>query len=202
METQTLTRAPQLAARLLELDSAITTLQTERFHVLAEIRALDETDGKSERQTAVFVAQLSRSSARFAGAEVRRATKIAALPEVCETLRTGSISLAQLDAVVTIATPETQTETILLAQQLSNADLERTAAVRRGKLAEERQKIQKERFLSFTKHGDQTTIRGSLPFLEASEMEQQLRKIADRLYLGEQDRPSRRPGCLTRYSST
>jgi hypothetical protein len=190
METQTLTRAPHLAARLLELDSAIATLQTERFHVLAEIRLIDEAEGKSERQTAVTVAQLSRSSARFAGAEIRLAKRVVALPEVGEALRTGAISLAQLEAVATIATPETQTETILLAQQLSNADLERTAAVRRGKLAEERQRIQKERFLSFTKHGDQTTIRGSLPFLEGSEMEQQLRKIADRLYLGEIDRPT------------
>jgi hypothetical protein len=60
METQTLTRAPQLAARLLELDSAIAGLQTERFHVLAEMRALDQADGQSERQTAVTVAQLSR----------------------------------------------------------------------------------------------------------------------------------------------
>jgi hypothetical protein len=190
METQTLTRGPQLAARLLELDSAIAGLQTERYLVLAEMRALDETDGKSERQTAVAVAQLSRSSSRFAGGEVRLATKVAALPEVGEALRTGAISSAQLDAVVTIATPETQAKTILLAQQLSNADLQRAAAVRRGKLAEERQKIQKERFLSFTKHGDQTTIRGSLPFLEGSEMEKQLRKIADRLYLGQQDRPA------------
>jgi hypothetical protein len=190
LKTQTLTRAPQLAARLLELDSAIATLQTERFHVLTEIRAIDEADGKSERQTAVFVAQLSRSISRHAGAEVRLATKVDALPEVREALRTGAISLAQLDAVVTIATPETQTETIQLAQQLSNADLERTAAVRRGKLAEERQRVQKERFLSFTKHGDQTTIRALLPFLEGSEMEMQLRKIADRLYLGQQDRPA------------
>jgi hypothetical protein len=190
METQTLTRTPQLAARLLELDSAIASLQTERFHVLAEIRSLDEAEGKSERQTAVFVAQVSRSSARFAAAEVRLARNVDALPEVREALRTGAISRAQLGAVVTIATPDTQAETILLAQQLSNADLERTAAVRRGKLAEERQKVQKERFLSFTKHGDQTTIRGSLPFLEGSEMEQQLRKIADRLYLGQEDRPA------------
>jgi hypothetical protein len=190
METQTLTRTPQLAARLLELDSAIATLQTERFHVLAEMHALDEAEGKSDRQTAVFVAQLSRSSARFAAAEVRLAKRVGALPEVSEALRTGTISLAQLEAVITIATPETQTETILLAQQLSNADLERTAAVRRGKLAEEHQRVQKQRFLSFTKHGDQTTIRGSLPFLEGSEMEQLLRKIADRLYLGEEDRPT------------
>jgi hypothetical protein len=142
-ETQILTRAPQLAARLLELDSAIASLQTERFQVLAEIRMIDEAEGKSERQTAVFGAQLSRSSSRFAGADVRRASKVAALPEVGEALRTGAISLAQLDAVVRIATPETQTETILLAQEQSNADLERTAAVRRGKLAEERQKVQK-----------------------------------------------------------
>jgi hypothetical protein len=190
METQTLTRAPQLAARLLELDSAIATLQTERFHVLAEIRLVDEADGKSERQTVVTIAQLSRSSARFAGAEIRLAKRVAALPEIGGALRTGSISLAQLEAVVTIATPETQADTILLAQQLSNADLERTAAVRRGKLAEERQRVQKQRFLSFTKHGDQTTIRGSLPFLEGSEMEQQLRKIADRLYLGQENRPA------------
>jgi hypothetical protein len=190
LETQTLTRTPQLAARLLELDSAIAGLQLERFHVLAEMRSIDEADGKSERQTAVTLAQLSRSSSRSAGAEVRLATKVAALPEVGEALRTGAISVAQLDAITTIATPETQAETILLAQQSSIADLERAAAVARGKLAEERQKIQKERFLSFTKHGDQTTIRGSLPHLEGTEMEKQLRKIADRLYLGQADRPA------------
>jgi hypothetical protein len=190
METQILTRAPQLAARLLELDSAIARLQTERFQVLAEMRSSDETEGKSERHTAVAVAQLSRSSSRFAGAEVRLATKISALPEVAEALRNGAISAAQLDAVVTISTPETQVETILFAQQSSSADLERAAAVARGKLTEERQKIQKERFLLFTKHGDQTTIRGSLPFLEGSEMEKQLRKIADRLYLGQENRPA------------
>jgi Domain of unknown function (DUF222) len=112
------------------------------------------------------------------------------LPEVVEALRTGAISVGQLEAVATIATPETQAETILLAQQSSVADLERAAAVHRGKLAEERQKVQKERFLSFTKHGDQTTIRGSLPYREGSEMEAQLRKIADRLYLGQADRPA------------
>ncbi len=196
METQTLTRAPQLAARLLELDSAIAALQTERFHVLAEMRSIDEAEGKSARQTAVTVAQLSRSSSQLAGAAIRLATKVAALPEIGEALRTGAISIAQLDAVVTIATPETQAETILLAQQLSTTDLERAAAVRRGKLAEERQKIQKERFLSFTKHGDQTAIRGSLPHLESSEMEMQLRKIADRLYLGQKIGPHHQPACL------
>jgi hypothetical protein len=125
METAILTRAPQLAARLIELDSAIAGLQLERFHVLAEMRFLDESEGKSERQTAVTVAQLTRSSSRYTGAEVRLATKVAALPEVGEALRTGAISAGQLDAVVTIATPETQAETILLAQQSSNADLER-----------------------------------------------------------------------------
>jgi hypothetical protein len=57
-------------------------------------------------------------------------------------------------------------------------------------LAEERQKVQKERFLSFKKQGDQTIIRGSLPYLEGSEMEKQIRKIADRLYLGQADRPT------------
>jgi Domain of unknown function (DUF222) len=190
MKPQLLARAPQLAARLLELDSAIAGLFTERYLVLAELRLIDETNGKSERQTAVTVAQLSRSSSRSASAEVRLATKVAALPEVGKALRNGAISVGQLDAVATIATPETQAETILLAQQSSVADLERAAAVRRGKLAEERQKVQKERFLSFTKHGDQTTIRGSLPYLEGSEMEKQLRKIADRLYLGQADRPA------------
>jgi hypothetical protein len=190
VETQTLTRAPQLAARLLELDSAIASLQLERFHVLAEMRSIDESNGKSERQTAVTIAQLSRSSSRSAGAEVRFAAKVVALPEVAHAFRTGTISAGQLEAVVTIATPQTQAETILLAQQSSIASLERAAAVARGKLAEERQKIQKERFLSFKKHGDQTTVRGSLPYLEGSEMEKQLRKIADRLYLGEQDRPA------------
>jgi Domain of unknown function (DUF222) len=190
METQTLTRRPQLAARLLEVDSAIAGLQLVRFHILAEIRSIDEADGKSERHTSVSIAQLSRTSSRNAGAELRLATKVAALPEVGEALRTGAISVGQLDAVTTIATPETQAETILLAQQSSVADLERAAAVRRGKLAEERQKVQKERFLSFQKNGDQTTIRGSLPYLEGKAMEDQLRKIADRLYLGQEDRPA------------
>jgi Domain of unknown function (DUF222) len=190
METQTLTRRPQLAARLLELQSSIADLQTEWYLVLAEIRSIDEAEGKSERNTSVSIAQLSRSSSKSAGAEVRLAMKVAALPEVGEALRTGAISVGQLDAVATIATPETQAETILLAQQSSVADLERVAAVRRGKLAEERQKVQKERFLSFKKQGDQTVIRGSVPHLEGSEMEKQLRKIADRLYLGQADRPA------------
>jgi Domain of unknown function (DUF222) len=165
-------------------------LQTEWYLVLAEIRAIDETEGKSERNTSVSIAQLSRSSPKSANAEVRLATKVAALPEVGEALRTGAISVGQLDAVTTIATPETQAETILLAQQSSVGDLERAAAVRRGKLAEERQKVQKERLLSFKKQGDQTVIRGSLPYLEGSEMEKQLRKIADHLYLGQADRPT------------
>jgi hypothetical protein len=190
METQVLTRPPQLAARLTELDSAIASLQMERFHVLAEMRSIDETEGKSERQTAVLIAQLSRSSVRTAASEIGVAVKLSGLPEVASAFRSGAISFAQLGSVVTIATPETQTETILLAQQSSNADLERAAAVHRRTLAEERQRVQKTRFLSFTKHGDQTSIRGSLPYLEGSELEQQLRKIADRLYLGETDRPN------------
>jgi hypothetical protein len=190
METQVLTRPPQLAARLAELDSAIASLQMERFHVLAQMRSLDETEGKSERQTAVLIAQLSRSSARSAASEIGVAVKLSELPEVASAFRSGVISFAQLGSVVTIATPETQAETILLAQQSSNADLERAAAVHRRTLAEERQRVQKTRFLSFTRNGDQTSIRGSLPYLEGSELEQQLRKIADRLYLGETDRPT------------
>jgi hypothetical protein len=190
METQVLTRPPQLAARLAELDSAIASLQIERFRVLAEMRSIDETEGKSERQTAVLIAQLSRSSARTAGSEIGVAVKLSELPEVASAFRSGAISFAQLGSVVTIATPETQTETILLAQQSSNADLERAAAVHRRTLTEERQRVQKTRFLSFTKNGDQTSIRGSLPYLEGSELEMQLRKIADRLYLGEADRPT------------
>jgi hypothetical protein len=189
METQVLTRPPQLAARLAELDSAIASLQTERFHVLAQMRSLDETEGKTERQTAVLIAQLSRSSARTAASEIGVAVKLSELPEVALAFRSGAISFAQLGSVVTIATPETQTETILLAQQSSNADLERAAAVHRRTLAEERQRVQKTRFLSFTRNGDQASIRGSLPYLEGSELEMQLRKIADRLYLGETDRP-------------
>jgi hypothetical protein len=76
------------------------------------LRSADEAEGKGGRHTAVSVAQLSRSSTRFAGAEVRLTTKVAALPEVSEALQTGAISVGQLDAVTTIATHETQTETI------------------------------------------------------------------------------------------
>jgi hypothetical protein len=190
METQVLTRPPQLAARLSELDSAIASLQMERFHVLAEMRSFDETEGKPERRTAVLIAQLSRSSVRSAASEIGVAVKLSELPEVASAFRSGAISFAQLVSVITIATPETQTETILLAQQSSNADLERAAAVHRRTLAEERQRVQKTRFLSFTRNGDQTSIRGSLPYLEGSELEMQLRKIADRLYLGETERPN------------
>jgi Domain of unknown function (DUF222) len=190
METQTLTRPPQLAARLVELDSAIASLQVERFAVLAEIRSIDEADGKSERQTAVTVAQLSRCSARLASAQIGLGVKLSALPLVADAMRTGEISAGQLNAIVTIATPETQADTILLAQQSSNADLERAASVRRGELTEARQRAQKERFLSFTKYDDHVSIRGSLPFQEGDELEKQLRKIADRLYRGETDRPT------------
>jgi Domain of unknown function (DUF222) len=102
MEKQILTKAPQLAARLHELDSAIAGLQVERFRVLAEIRAIDEAEGKSERQTDAMIAQLSRSSPRIASGDVRLASKVAGLPEVAEAFRTGAISKWQLDAVVTI----------------------------------------------------------------------------------------------------
>jgi hypothetical protein len=182
MEKQILTKAPQLAARLHELDSAIAGLPVERFRVLAEIRAIDEAEGKSESQTDAMIAQLSRSSPRIASGDVRLASKVASLPEVAEAFRTGAISKWQLDAV----------------------------GYDRGKLAEERQKLQKERFLSFTKHGDQTTIRGSLPHLEGSQMEKQrqwliLKKNCfrehrenKRIYLARMVRttPSTRPTCI------
>jgi Domain of unknown function (DUF222) len=190
MGTQTFTKPPQLAARLVELDAAIASLQVERFAVLAEIRSIDEAEGKSERQTAVTVAQLSRSSARLASAQIGLGIKLSALPLVADAMRTGEISATQLNAVVTIATPETQADAIAFAQQSSNADLERAASVRRGELTEARQRAQKERFLSFTKYDDHVSIRGSLPFQEGDELEKQLRKIADRLYRGEADRPT------------
>ncbi len=190
MGTQTLTNAPQIVARLVEVDCAIACLQTERFGLLAGLRAIDETDGKSARQTAVHVAQLTRSSARHAAAQITLGTKLSTLPEVADAMRTGEISFAQLNSIVAIATPETQSETICFAKQSSIADLERAASVARGKLTEDRQRAQKERFLSFTKYDDHVSIRGSLPYLEGNELEKQLRKIADRLYLGETNRPS------------
>jgi Domain of unknown function (DUF222) len=190
MGTQTFTKAPQLAARLVELESAIASLQVERFAVLADLRSIDEAEGKSHRQTAVTVAQLSKSSARHASAQIELATKLAALPEVAGAMRTGEISAAQLGAVVMIATPDTQADAILFAQQSSITDLERAASVRRGELTEHRQRAQKERFLSFTSYDDHYSIRGSLPFHEGDELQKQLRKIADRLYRGEVDRPT------------
>jgi hypothetical protein len=107
MGTQNFTKAPQLAARLVELESAIASLQVERFAVLADLRSIDEAAGKSRRQTAVTFAQLSKSSARHASAQIELATKLAALPEVANAMRTGEISAAQLGAVVMIATPGT-----------------------------------------------------------------------------------------------
>lgn len=190
MRTYTLTKAPQIAARLSELDSAIAGLQIERLQLLSELRSLDEADGKSERQTAITVAQYSRSSARVAANDVRFAMKVAALPLVSDAVRSGAISIAQLASVAAIATPQTQAETIAFAQQVSIVELERAAAVRRRTLDEDRRRAQKNRFLSFTHHEDHTSIRGSLPYLEGSQLEAQLRKIADRLYLGETERPS------------
>jgi hypothetical protein len=42
-------------------------------------------------------------------------------------MRTGEIYAGQLEAVVTMATPETKADAIAFAQQSSNADLERAA---------------------------------------------------------------------------
>jgi hypothetical protein len=44
METQTLTRAPLIAAELIEVDSAIAALQTRRYCLLAEMRTIHETE--------------------------------------------------------------------------------------------------------------------------------------------------------------
>ena len=190
MEAATLVTTPQIAARLVEVDSAIACLQIERLLLLSELRVRDEAEGKSERQTAIKVAQYSRSSARIAAADLRFAGKVAALPMVADAVRSGAISIAQLASVAAIATPESQADAIEFAQQVSIVELERTAAVKRRTLVEDRRRAQKNRFLSFTHHEGHTSVRGSLPFLEGSQLEAQLRKIADRLYLGEKDRPS------------
>ncbi len=190
MGTATLTTTPQIAARLAEVDSAIACLQMERLQLLNELRVRDEADGKGERQSAITIAQYSRSSARVAAADVRFAGRVAGLPMVAEAVRSGAISLSQLAAVATIATPESQAETIEFAQRVSMVELERTAAVHRRMLVEDRQRAQKNRFLTFAHHDDHVSVRGSYPFLEGSQLEAQLRKIAERLYLGEKDRPS------------
>jgi hypothetical protein len=135
------------------------------------------------------VAQLSRCTPRQAAAEIALATKLSALPEIAAAFADGRISSAQLVAAATIATPETQYETILFAQSATPTELERRAAIRRGELAEQRQEAHRKRHLGFRHDGDAAMrFFGSLPFLEGQQLEQQLRKIADRLELGSENR--------------
>jgi hypothetical protein len=82
MEAATLANTAQIATRLVEVDSAVASLRIERLELLSQLRARHESEGKSERQTAITVAQYSRSSARIASAEIRFARKVAALPIV------------------------------------------------------------------------------------------------------------------------
>ncbi len=167
------------------IDRFLACLIAQRLEVIARIRVLEEAQGASTRQTANTIANLTRCSNSQAAGEITLAQKLAALPELARAHRDGEISNGQLAAAADIATPESQKETIEFAKTASVSKLERQAAVCRGRLAEERQQALATRFLSFKPEG-QSSIRlhGRLPYLEATELEQQLRKIADRLELG------------------
>jgi hypothetical protein len=134
---------------------------------------------------------MSRCSPHQAAGELALAEKLTSLPGIAKALRDGEISSGQLPAAADIATPETEDETIEFVKKASSADLERQAAISRGKLTEERQAAHTDRYLAFKGESNSSTrIHGRLPYAEAKQLEEQLRKIADRLELGNPQRSS------------
>ena len=79
-----------------------------------------------------------------------------------------------------------------LAKTGTSAQLHRRAAASRGKLLEERRKAQTGRYLAFKpeEDGQSTRIHGRLLLDESKHLEAQLRKISDRLWLCDKERPS------------
>jgi hypothetical protein len=185
------TSIKELGDHLGVIERKLARLTSERLTVLARIREFEKEQGASQRQTASTVANLSRCSPHQAAGELALAERLASLPGIAKAHRDGEISNGQLAAAADIATPDTEDETIEFVKNASSADLERQAAISRGKLTEERQAAQANRYLAFKgENGASTRIHGRLPYAEAKQLEDQLRKIADRLELGEPQRSS------------
>jgi hypothetical protein len=178
--------------RLRAIGKSLARLTAEQLVLLAEIARSDAEDGVSERKTASSVANMTSSTARQAAADIALAKQVAALPGVADAHRRGEISNGQLGAVASIAQAGSEQEALDMANTASSAQLQRRAVACRGQLTEKRLAAQKGRYLAFKpeEDGQSTRLHGRLPYAEARQLESQLRKIADRLGLGDKDRPS------------
>jgi hypothetical protein len=174
-----------LGARLRRLDVSIAKLTAERYAVIARIASLEKAAGVSERKTAATVGGFGRMTPEQAGRDVALAGQLAGLPGVADALANGVITAGEVADVASIAQVQSEAEAVALAGKLSPVELKRQATVSRGCLAERRAKAHHDRYLAFS-GVDETSVRvhGRLPYLEAKQLELQLRKIADRLELG------------------
>jgi Domain of unknown function (DUF222) len=185
-------RMKVLSDRLRVIGKSLARLTAEQLAILAEIARSDAEDGVSERKTASRVANMTSSTAKQAAGEIAIAKQVAALPAIADAHRRGEISNGQLGAVASIAQAGSEQGALELAKTASSSQLQRQAVACRGQLMEKRLAAHKGRYLAF-KHeedGQSTRIHGRLPFAEARQLESQLRKIADRIGLGDKERPS------------
>jgi Domain of unknown function (DUF222) len=178
--------------RLRAIGKSLAKLTAEQLALLAEIARSDAEDGVSERKTASNVANMTSSTARQAAADIALAKQVAALPGIADAHRRGEISNGQLGAVASIAQAGSEQEALDMANTATSSQLQRKGVACRGQLTEKRLAAQKGRYLAFKpeEDGQSTRLHGRLPFAEARQLESQLRKIADRLGLGDKERPS------------
>jgi Domain of unknown function (DUF222) len=185
-------RMKVLRDRLRAIGKSLARLTAEQLAILAEIAQSDAEDGVSERKTASRVANMTSSTAKQAAGDIAMAKQVAALPAVADAHRRGEISNGQLGAVAAIAQAGSEQGALDLAKTATSSQLQRQAAASRGQLTEKRLAAQKGRYLAFKpeEDGQSTRLHGRLPFSEARQLESQLRKIADRIGLGDKERPS------------
>jgi Domain of unknown function (DUF222) len=185
-------RMKVLSDRLRAIGKSLARLTAEQLAILAEIARSDAEDGVSERKTASRVANMTSSTAKQAAGDIAMAKQVAALPAVADAHRRGEISNGQLGAVAAIAQAGSEQGALDMAKTATSAQLQRQAVACRGQLTEKRLAAQKGRYLAFKpeEDGHSTRLHGRLPFAEARQLELQLRKIADRVGLGDKERPS------------
>jgi hypothetical protein len=188
----TAARRKVVGDRLRVIGKSLAKLTAEQLALLAEIARSDAEDGVSERKTASNVANMTSSTARQSAADIALPKQVAALPGVADAHRRGEISNGQLGAVASIAQADSEQEALYMANTATSAQLQRRAVACRGQLTEKRLAAQKGRYLAFKpeEDGQSTRLHGRLPFAEARQLESQLRKIADRVGLGDKERPS------------
>jgi Domain of unknown function (DUF222) len=192
MGNESYSRMYVLVERLRVVDKSLNRLTAERLAILGEIAKLDAEGGASGRQTASRVARVSASSPKQAAGELAMAKQLSVLPGIADAHAKGEISNGQLGAVAAIASATSENEALALAKVATSSQLEQRAAASRGQLFEQRRTAQTGRYLAFKPEegGQSTRIHGRLPFAESKQLETQLRKIADRLNLGDKERPS------------